>query len=444
MNRLFINLYLVIILGLLSINWLSEQLWQQFVASDISTAEIDAAENTESQQLHYLTQVTKILPLLNEASTQTQNSIINNLSETLNIPITTKLMSDFSWLSEQKDKLMAGKVVLNYDEHDNAIFYIKLSNSLNIYQLGPINRNVQLETRFQYLKWFFLCLSYLLLAGVIALWSRPLWRDLKQLTTMANDIANGKLDLAIYTNHHSPIKQIVITFKDMAHRIIRLLSDQKHLVNAVSHELRTPLSRLRFSLAMLEGVNEQQRKEMGQDVSEIEALIDEMLSYARLENIGQDIKKSSIELTSLITNQIHKLNRITGVTIKWQKPAPCIYHGNEHLLERAIQNLSTNALRYAKTNVEISLITTPTQIQIVVEDDGAGIPLSDRDNIFEPFFRLESHRNRNENQQKGGYGLGLAIVKRICEWHKGSCILGDSTLGGCKFIINLPIDKLTR
>jgi two-component system OmpR family sensor kinase len=422
---------------LLSINWLSEQLWQQFVAS-----EMIEITNSEKQQWYYLEQVTKVLPLLNEA--QSKQNIIHRLSKGLDIPIKIRLMSDFSWLNEQKEKLIAGEVVLNYDEQDNAIFYVKFTDSFNIYQLGPVSRNVQLDTQFQYLKWLFLSLSYLLLAGVIALWTRPLWRDLKQLTTMANDIANGKLDVAVYTNQHSPIKQIVITFKDMAHRIIRLLSDQKHLVNAVSHELRTPLSRLRFSLAMLEGVNEQQRKEMKQDVSEIEALIDEMLSYARLENVNQDIKKSSVDLPTLITHQIQKLNRTTGVNITWQQPEPYLYQCNEHLIERAVQNLSTNALRYANSMIEISLKMTPTYIQIIVEDDGPGIPLQNRENIFEPFFRLETHRNRSENQQKGGYGLGLAIVKRICEWHKGSCTLNDSTLGGCQFIINLPIDKLEK
>lgn len=434
----------MIILGLLSINWLSEQLWQQFITSEIGSSAIGGAENSDDLQLHYLTQITKMLPLLTSTQAdpnfEIKKSALAQLSTALKIPIETKLMSDYSWLAEQKEKLINGDVVLNYDEKDYAIFYVKDANSLNIYQLGPFNRNLQLENRLRYLKWLFLCLSYLLLAGVIALWTRPLWRDLKQLTSMANDIANGKLDVAINTNKHSPIKQIVTTFKDMAHRIIRLLSDQKHLVNAVSHELRTPLSRLRFSLAMFEGVNEEQRKEMAKDIGEIEALIDEMLSYARLENVSQDIKKSSVELTSLIAQQIHKLNRSTGVTIKWQKPAPCHFNGNEHLLERAIQNLSTNALKYAKSNVEISLKTTATHIQIMIDDDGPGIPLADRENIFEPFFRLELHRNRSENQPKGGYGLGLAIVKRICEWHKGRCIIGDSTLGGCQFIINLPRD----
>ncbi|NQZ86878.1 MAG: ATP-binding protein [Colwellia sp.] len=434
MNRLFVNLYLVIMLGLLSINWLSEQLWQQFIES----------EHSQSQQLHPLEQVAKILPLLQGQKSQSKESIISKLSKSLDIQIKTAPMNDFYWLEEQKEKLMSGQVLRNYDEQDNVIFYVKFLESATIYQLGPFNRNVPSETPYQHLKWLFLLASYLLLGGVIGLWTRPLWRDLKQLNNMASEIANGKLDVAVYANKHSPIQQIVITFKDMAHRIIRLLSDQKQLVNAVSHELRTPLSRLRFSLVMLEGANEEQRKDMVQDVSEIEALIDEMLSYARLENINQDIKKSSVDLTSLITNQIDKLVRLSHLTIKWQKPEPCFYHCNEHLIERAIQNLSTNALRYAKGCVEISLVMTQSHVKIIIEDDGHGIDEKNRDKIFEPFFRLESHRNRDENQQKGGYGLGLAIVQRICEWHKASCTLSTSTLGGCKFIIDLPIDEIVE
>ncbi len=432
MNRLFVNLYLVIILGLLSINWLSEQLWQQLIES----------EDSESQQLHHLEQVAKILPLLQEQQSESKESIISKLSKSLDVQIEAFPMSDFYWLEDQKEKLMSGQVLRNYNEQNNVIFYVKFLESASVFQLGPFNQHASLETPYQHLKWLFLFVSYLLLGGVIALWTRPLWRDLKQLNNMASEIANGNLDVTVYANKHSPIQQIVVTFKDLAHRIIRLLSDQKQLVNAVSHELRTPLSRLRFSLAMLEGANEEQRKDMVKDVTEIEALIDEMLSYARLENINQDIKKSSVDLTSLITNQIDKLVRSSHLAIKWKKPEPCFYHCNEDLIERAIQNLSTNALRYAKGCVEISLLMTHSHVKIIIEDDGQGINEPDRDKIFEPFFRSESHRNRTEDQHKGGYGLGLAIVQRICEWHKATCTLSESKLGGCKFIINLPKDEI--
>jgi two-component system OmpR family sensor kinase len=166
-----------------------------------------------------------------------------------------------------------------------------------------------------------------------------------------------------------------------------------------------------------------------------------MLSYARLENINQEVTKSPVELTSLISNQISKLNRVSDLVITWNKPEPCLYNCNEHLLERAIQNLSTNALRYAKAHVEISIENTVNHVKIIVDDDGQGIPEKDREVIFEPFFRLESHRNRGEDQLNSGFGLGLAIVQRICNWHKGKCTVHESKLGGCQFIINLPRDE---
>lgn len=87
-------------------------------------------------------------------------------------------------------------------------------------------------------------------------------------------------------------------------------------------------------------------------------------------------------------------------------------------------------------------MNTTHNIKIIIEDDGQGINEEDRDKIFEPFFRSESHRSRTENQHKGGYGLGLAIVQRICDWHKATCTLSTSKLGGCKFIINLPKDEI--
>lgn len=420
----------MIIIGLLSINWLSEQLWQQFVTE----------ENQTSHQWSHLEKIAKILPLLSDKNSVSKEAIFTQLSQDLHVSIIAAPMNEYSWLDEQKAALLSGNVVQNFDENGRVIFYVKSQYTPIVYQLAPFNKAEPKDNYFQNLKWFFLTISYLLLAGIIALWTRPLWRDLNQLTNMASDIADGKLNVVINTNKHSPIKSIVITFKDMAHRIIRLLSDQKQLVNAVSHELRTPLSRLRFSLAMLEGANEEQRKDMIKDVSEIEALIDEMLGYARLENINQDIQKSSIDLSALISNQVNKLNRLSDIKIEWLKPSPYYYQCNEHLLDRAIQNLSTNALKYANSKMKISLVVTKHNIKIIVEDDGKGISTLDREKVFAPFFRLESHRNRSENQQKGGYGLGLAIVQRICDWHKASCKLTESKIGGCCFIIELPIN----
>ena len=146
MNRLFVNLYLVIILGLLSINWLSEQLWQQLIES----------EDSESQQLHHLEQVAKILPLLQEQQSESKESIISKLSKSLDVQIEAFPMSDFYWLEDQKEKLMSGQVLRNYNEQNNVIFYVKFLESASVFQLGPFNQHASLETPYQHLKWLFL------------------------------------------------------------------------------------------------------------------------------------------------------------------------------------------------------------------------------------------------------------------------------------------------
>lgn len=417
MNRLFLHLYIVIVCGLLFINWLSELLWQQFV-------------HQENVEWSYVSEMARVIPDLISAD----NTKLEQVKSTLDISLAIIAVDDIAWLDEQKQRLLSGKTVSIYDEKDNVMLYVKASDKADIYRFGPFERQRQALPQHQFLKRGFLLVSYLLLAGIIALWARPLWRDLKQLTFMASEIGDGKLDVTVYKNTQSPIGSVVITFRDMAHRIIRLLSDQKQLVNAVSHELRTPLSRLRFSLVLLEGVSAEQREEMEQDISEMETLIDEMLGYARLENVNQEINKTPVDLVALIDNQVAKLTRLSDLNIQWQLPEYLEYSCNEKLVERAMQNLATNALRYAKKNIRISLVMNQQTIEFVVEDDGEGICESEQERIFEPFFRLDKSRSK----YNGGYGLGLAIVKRICQWHKASCHLSRSDLGGCRFVLNFP------
>ena len=112
-----------------------------------------------------------------------------------------------------------------------------------------------------------------------------------------------------------------------------------------------------------------------------------------------------------------------------------IYSFNCHgsLIERACQNLITNAVRYAKNQVVVSAKIENEQLIITVSDDGNGISKEDRDKIFKPFTRVNKSRNKND----GGFGLGLAIVKRIIDLHHGQCHVEPSSLGGCEFILSI-------
>jgi signal transduction histidine kinase len=110
-----------------------------------------------------------------------------------------------------------------------------------------------------------------------------------------------------------------------------------------------------------------------------------------------------------------------------------------HYLERAIQNLITNALRYAQTKVRVT-VTIVKDIEITVEDDGDGVPAADRQRIWQPFSRLESSRNK----AGGGFGLGLAIVAKILEWHQGIAYVTESSLGGASFHLRWPLQLTSK
>jgi len=221
----------------------------------------------------------------------------------------------------------------------------------------------------------------------------------------------------------------------MAARIQLLIQEQKQLVNAVSHELRTPLSRLRFSFALLNNIEEKQQKEIEQDIEEIEALVDEMLSYSRIEHVAQRQKNNMVNISELLINQVEKHQRSTHIALN-QEISPLLnIYCNGELLERACQNLITNAIRYAKQQIIITAKIQHNQLMISVDDDGEGIPKEEWTTIFEPFHRIDQSRNK----ALGGYGLGLAIVKKAADWHQGQCFVSESSLSGVSFTLTIPL-----
>ncbi len=414
MLKLFISLYLAVVIGLLTINWASELLWLSLSNEDNHT------------DFQHVIKLAKALPSLIE----NKPSQINRFTQDTGLSLSIIQLEDIAWLTTQKQRLLQREIVINYNSEDQALFYVKSSENNSVYQLGPFEHKPQKDNG---LKYFILTISYLLLAAFIALWTRPIWRDLLKLKQMANHIAAGNLEVACVINKRSPTAVVVQTFQDMASRITRLLSEQTQLVNAVSHELRTPLSRLQFSLAVMKKENVKQVQQISQDVQEMENLIEEMLNYSRIETLEQENSKTMVNISELLTNQIEKQQRSTHKTLKLKTTTQidCICNG--HLLERAIQNLITNAIRYAEHMILITAFIEDNNIVISVCDDGCGIHEQDNEKIFNAFTRLDRSRNKHH----GGFGLGLAIVKRVMDWHNGSCTIEKSSLGGSSFSLRL-------
>ena len=248
-----------------------------------------------------------------------------------------------------------------------------------IYHADSHHENTQL-------KYIILAISYLLLAAFIALWTRPIWLDLVKLKQMASDISAGNLAISCQINKRSPTAIVVQTFQNMAKRITQLLLEQTQLVNAVSHELRTPMSRLRFSLAMLDNTKPEQIAGISSDLQEMETLVDEMLNYSRIETLEQAHSKTMVNISELLINQVAKQKRSTDkmLTLELQDDLFCLCNG--HLIERASQNLITNAIRYADNLVEIKANIQNNQLIISVSDDGCGIDDDDQEKHLPSFY----------------------------------------------------------
>ena len=230
----------------------------------------------------------------------------------------------------------------------------------------------------------------------------------------------------------------------MAQELEALIVQQRDLLNAVSHELRTPLSRLEFGLALLQAdplpaETQRQLEQLVRHVRELDALVDELLSFARLQSSQQPPERLSLELEACLDSVLADFaeeQERRGVAVHLDlTQAPRRVELAPRLTARALQNLVGNALRYCQREVWVAVRGDGAELLIAVEDDGEGIPAAERERIFEPFYRLDRSRDR----ATGGFGLGLAISRRAVENQGGRLDLSAGTRGGARFEIRLPL-----
>lgn len=405
MVRLLISLYLVVITSIIVINQASDYVWQNWVTQ-------------APDELRHAKQVANVMQAHITSPAQLQASY-----QGLDI-------DSIAWLDEQRTQLLNGEVLTTYNAQGQALLSFLLIDNFTLVQLGPFLPSEPASNKLYLFKF----ISFLVLGLLLIVWLRPLWLDLMQFKRVTEQLAQGNLNVERKTSRFSAISYLTEQFHIMAQKVANLMTDQKQLVNAVSHELRTPLARLKFALAMLQSAQPEQVSGMQQDVQEMESLIDEMLSYARLEIAGEQLSCEEFDLSELMQAQLDKLRGLSSKEITTFIASGITVNANAHYLARVLQNLLQNADKYGASQIDVSLTEVEQQVIIVIEDDGEGIAEDQYESVFMPFVRLEKSRNKH----LGGYGLGLAIVKKIVSWHKGQCVVAKSKLGGASFVITLP------
>ena len=276
----------------------------------------------------------------------------------------------------------------------------------------------------------------------------PLEKKIKIVEGAARRIGGGDLGARAEVFGRDEVSQLAHAFNSMAEHIQRLIDSQRELTRAVSHELRTPVARIRFGMEMLADTDDvdsrfEQLALLDGDITELNKLIDEILTYAKLEQGIPVLDFEAVDLGHLL-QKVAKETLALGVKPKVTvilPPEGTVVEAEHRYLHRVLQNLAGNAIRYATSEIRLSAGVYDNCAYIAVEDDGAGIPEKDRERVFQPFTRLDDSRTR----ASGGYGLGLSIVSRIAFWFGGQIKVEESpTLGGAKFMMTWPIKQRNR
>src|SRR5690606_34932521 len=250
---------------------------------------------------------------------------------------------------------------------------------------------------------------------------------LRKLEQATSRLAQGHLNARVAIDGSDPVSRLGQAFNKMAEHIQRLISIQREMVRAVSHELRTPVARIRFGLQIIEdSVDDayvtKQLNGMDADIQELDELIDEILTYARLEEGGPILDFQRANVAAIADQVVREARPPSHVSVSYAGVSPDHEQYAEvepRYIHRAIQNLVGNAGRYAAGRVRVTCHIGTDTCRVDVEDDGPGIPEEDWDRVFTAFARLDDSRTRSS----GGYGLGLSIVRRIAYWHGGRAMV---------------------
>lgn len=281
----------------------------------------------------------------------------------------------------------------------------------------------------------YMVVSSLLLMSVAAIFLRNQVRPIERLARAAESFGKGRAVPDFKPSGATEVRRAAQAFITMRERIERHVTQRTEMLAGVSHDLKTPLTRLKLALAMMpagEGHDAPNDiKSMHGDIAEMEHMLDEYLAFARGEG-GEEAEV--IDLGALVcdaTDAAAKA-RQRGVTIT---VTDNIRVSVKRVgLRRCLTNLIDNALKHG-SQVGVSLKQEGRLVEISVEDNGPGIPETRREEAFRPFHRLDQGRNL----QSGGSGLGLAIARDVARAHGGDVVLENSSLGGLKATIRLPV-----
>jgi two-component system, OmpR family, osmolarity sensor histidine kinase EnvZ len=269
--------------------------------------------------------------------------------------------------------------------------------------------------------------SSLVLLCVAALFLRNQVKSLRRLAAAADGFGKGRAVGFSKIEGALEVRQAAAAFIQMRDRIQRQIHQRTDMLAGVSHDLRTPLTRMKLALELIG--DGQVVDELKSDVADMEHLVDLYLDFARGEGTESPVET---DIAPLIED-IAAATRREGTTLAVDQPDELLVPVRPNALRRCLLNLIANARRYGQ-HVWLSSVPVEDGVDILIDDDGPGIPPAERDRVFQPFVRLDASRNPST----GGVGLGLTIARDVARSHGGDVRLETSPHGGLRARVHLP------
>lgn len=385
------------------------------VAADISVAVQLYKQNPTLEQVEKLENLLRpkmelsvALELDDELPTIIRSSFFSNLDKTLSRSLNNSVVENF-WFDTTK-----------YPNH------IDIRVKVNEGVLRFIAARERVFAPLGYVFIFWLVMATILLSLVSIYFIRNQATPISELANAADAFGRGEDKYNFRPSGASEVRLAGQSFLKMRGRIKRHIEQRTIMLAGVSHDLKTPLTRLKLHLSMQH--NSEENKAAKQDIKDMESMLEAYLDFARgLEGEGLE----AINIYNFIQKLVTKM-KLTNVQLI--APFEITVSIRPRAMERALMNLIENTQKYAK-NCRITLTKSSESLLISIEDDGEGIPKNKRKSAFKAFHRLDISRNQNIE----GVGLGLSIARDIAQNHGGSLKLHDSSMGGVKAILRIPI-----
>ncbi len=320
-----------------------------------------------------------------------------------------------------------------FENHDDDFITVKVQARQGLISFDvPIKR---IASSSAYVFTFWMILSALITSIISIIFIRNQVRSLRELSVAAEKFGRGQDAPNLKPTGSDEIRSLGISFIKMRERVMRQITQRTDMLSGVSHDLRTPLTRMKLQLEMMP--NSQEIEDLKSDISDMEKLVEEYLDFARVdEKERQTEVKIKKFLQENVIDYYAKMNKMISNFIDLENNLE-IYI-KKLALKRALINLIDNAFNYGE-QVSFGTKISDSNLVMTIDDNGPGIPASERNNVFKPFYRIDNSRNLDKKTTSTGSGLGLAIAMDAITSQGGRIKLSDSPLGGLRVTIYIPI-----